>query len=225
MRITNNYIQTQFLAAIGQLQSNLATTQNQIALGQRFTTPSQDPVAAGNVNSYNLALAQSQQFDRNANMAQNRLGLEDNALSQYEGALQSIRDLALQANNSSQSDQNRAAIATQVQQIRDNLLSIANSQDGNGEYLFAGYSSKTQPFNLTAAGATYAGDQGQRQLQIAVGRTVADGRSHRGAGRSHCPAFATRRQDPPRGQVGSRAVRRPALSRRPRARAGAERRQ
>ncbi len=174
MRITNNYIQTQFLAAIGQLQANLATTQNQVALGQRFTTASQDPVAAGNVNSYGLALAQSQQFDRNANIAQNRLGLEDNALSQFTSALQSIRDLALQANNSSQSDQNRAAIAAQVEQIRDNLLSIANSQDGNGEYLFSGYSTKTLPFSLTATGATYNGDQGQRQLQIAVGRTVAD---------------------------------------------------
>ena len=175
MRVTNSYIQTQFLAAVNQLQANLAQTQNQVALGQSFTTPSQDPVAAGNVNNYNLALAQSQQFDRNANIAQNRLGLEDNALSQYQSALQSIRDLALQANNSSQTDENRSAIAAQVQQIRDTLLSIANSQDGNGEYLFSGFSSKTQPFNLTATGATYVGDQGQRRLQIAVGRTVADG--------------------------------------------------
>jgi flagellar hook-associated protein 3 FlgL len=175
MRITNSFIQTQFLAAVSQLQSNLAQTQNQVALGKSFTTPSQNPIAAGNVNSYNVALAQSQQFDRNANIAQNRLGLEDNALSQYQSALQSIRDLALQANNSTQTDQNRSAIAAQVQQIRDTLLSIANSQDGNGEYLFSGFSSKTQPFNLTATGATYAGDQGQRQIQIAAGRTIADG--------------------------------------------------
>jgi flagellar hook-associated protein 3 FlgL len=175
MRITNNFIQTQFLSAVNQLQANLAQTQNQIALGQSFTSPSQDPVSAGNVNNYNLALAQSQQYDRNSNVAQNRLGLEDNALSQFQEALQSIRDLALQANNSSQTDQNRGAIAAQVQQIRDTLLSIANSQDGNGEYLFAGYSSKTQPFALTASGANYLGDQGQRQIQIAPGRTVADG--------------------------------------------------
>jgi flagellar hook-associated protein 3 FlgL len=175
MRITNSFVQTQFLAAVSQLQANLAQTQNQVALGKSFTTPSQNPIAAGNVNSYNVALAQSQQFDRNANIAQNRLGLEDNALSQYQSALQSIRDLALQANNSTQTDQNRSAIAAQVQQIRDTLLSIANSQDGNGEYLFSGFSSRTQPFSLTATGATYAGDQGQRQIQIAAGRTIADG--------------------------------------------------
>ena len=175
MRITNSYLQTQFLAAESSLQANLARTQNQVALGQAFTSPSQDPVAAGNVNNYNLALAQSQQYDRNANIAQNQLGLEDNALSQFQSSLQAIRDLALQANNSSQTDQNRSAIAAQVQQIRDSLLSIANSQDGNSEYLFAGYSSKTQPFSLTPAGATYVGDQGQRQIQIAAGRTVANG--------------------------------------------------
>jgi len=175
MRITNTYIQTQFLAAESSLQANLAQTQNQIALGQAFTSPSQDPVSAGNVNNYNFALAQSQQYDRNANIAQNQLGLEDNTLSQFQSSLQAIRDLALQANNASQTDQNRSAIASQVQQIRDNLLSIANSQDGNGEYLFAGYSTKTQPFSLTPAGAAYAGDQGQRQLQIAAGRTVGAG--------------------------------------------------
>jgi len=175
MRITNTYIQTQFLAAESTLQANLAQTQNQIALGQSFTSPSQDPVAAGNVNNYNFALAQSQQYDRNANIAQNQLGLEDNALSQFQSALQSIRDLALQANNSSQTDPNRSAIAAQVQQIRGNLLAIANLQDGNGEYLFAGYSTKTQPFSLTPTGATYVGDQGQRQIQIAAGRTVGNG--------------------------------------------------
>ena len=179
MRITNTYIQTQFLAAESTLQTNLAQTQNQISLGQSFTSPSQNPIAAGSVNNYNAALAQSQQYDRNANIAKNQLGLEDNALSQVQSALQSIRDLALQANNSSQTDQNRSAIATQVQSIRDSLLSIANSQDGNGEYLFAGYSSNTQPFSLTATGATYSGDQGQRQIQIAAGRTV--GNSDNGA--------------------------------------------
>ena len=174
MRITNTYLQTQFLAAETSLQANLAQTQNQIALGKSFTSPSQDPVAAGNVNNYNLALAQSQQYDRNANIAQNRLGLEDNSLSQFQSSLQTIRDLALQANNSSQTDQNRGAIAAQVQQIRDHLLALANTQDGNGEYLFSGYSSKTQPFSLTATGASYVGDQGQRQIQIAAGRTVGD---------------------------------------------------
>jgi len=89
--------------------------------------------------------------------------------------LQSLRTLALEANNSSLSTQDRAAIATQATQIQNSLLALANTQDGNGEYLFGGFATQTQPFTLSASGATYNGDQGQRQVQIAAGQSVADG--------------------------------------------------
>jgi flagellar hook-associated protein 3 FlgL len=174
MRVTQTLNQIQFLASIGTLESNLSQTQNQISSNQSFSTAAQNPTAAGAVNNYNQALAQSQQYDTNANSAQTRLSTEDNALSQVQIQLQSLRDLALEANNSSLSTQDRAAIATQATQIQASLVALANTQDGNGEYLFGGFSTQTQPFSLTTAGATYNGDQGQRQVQIAAGLTIAD---------------------------------------------------
>jgi flagellar hook-associated protein 3 FlgL len=175
MRVTQNLIQTQFLTAIATLESNLAQTQNQISSSQSFTTASQNPTAAGAVNNYNQALAQSRQYDTNAGSAQTRLSTEDNTLSQVQTQLQSLRNLALEANNSTLSSADRSAIATQAAQIQKSLLGLANTQDGNGEYLFGGFSTQTQPFSLSATGATYNGDQGQRQVQIAAGQTVADG--------------------------------------------------
>ena len=86
-----------------------------------------------------------------------------------------MRDLALQANNASVSSSGRTAIAAQATQIQKSLLSLANTQDGNGEYIFGGFTTNNQPFTLTASGANYAGDQGQRQVQIAAGQTIADG--------------------------------------------------
>ena len=68
-----------------------------------------------------------------------------------------------------------SAIATQATQIQDSLLSLANTQDGNGQYIFGGFATQTQPFSVSATGATYAGDQGQRQVQIAAGQTVVVG--------------------------------------------------
>jgi flagellar hook-associated protein 3 FlgL len=172
MRVTQNLNQLNFISAMTTLESNLSQTQNQIATNLSFTTPSQNPVAAGAVNQYTQALTQSQQYDTNANSAQGRLSIEDNALSQVQSALQSLRDLALQANSGTQSDQNRAAIATQATQIQSTLVSLANTQDGNGEYIFGGFATQTQPFALSATGATYSGDQGQRQVQIAAGQTI-----------------------------------------------------
>jgi flagellar hook-associated protein 3 FlgL len=174
MRVTQSLDQTQFLSAIATLESNLSQTQNQISSNLSFTTASQNPTAAGAVNNYNQALAQSQQYDTNANSAQTRLSTEDSTLSQVQTQLQSLRDLALEANNSSLSAEDRTAIATQATQIQNSLLALANTQDGNGEYLFGGFSTQTQPFTLSATGATYNGDQGQRQVQIAAGQTVAD---------------------------------------------------
>jgi flagellar hook-associated protein 3 FlgL len=174
MRVTQTLNQLNFIAAMTTLESNLSQTQNQIATNLSFTTPSQNPVAAGAVNNYTQALSQSQQFDTNANSAQGRLSTEDNALSQVQSALQSLRDLALEANSGTQSDQNRSAIATQATQIQASLVSLANTQDGNGEYIFGGFATQTQPFALSATGATYSGDQGQRQVQIAAGQTIPD---------------------------------------------------
>src|ERR1700682_5161914 len=177
MRVTQSLNQAQFLAALTQLESNLSQTQNQISTNLAFTAPSQNPVAAGNVNNYDQALAQSQQYDSNARSAQNRLSTEDTALAQVQTELQSLRDLALQANNASVSSSGRTAIAAQATQIQKSLLSLANTQDGNGEYIFGGFTTNNQPFTLTASGANYAGDQGQRQVQIAPGHTLAAGDS------------------------------------------------
>lgn len=177
MRVTQASDQTQFLSALDTLESNIAQTQNQVSTGLAFTTPSQNPSAAGEVDNFQQVLAQSQQYTANANAAQTGLNTEDTALTQVQTQLQSLRDLALEANSGTASNQNLGAIATQAQQIQASLLSLANTQDGNGNYIFAGFASQTQPFALTATGASYAGDQGQPQVQIAAGQTVASGDS------------------------------------------------
>ena len=175
MRVTQGLEQSQFLTALDQLESNISATQNQISSGLSFTTASQNPVAAGLVTNYNQALAQSQQYDTNSNSAQSSLNTEGTALTQVQNALQSLRDLALEANNATESDQDRSAIAAQATQIQSSLLALANTQDGSGNYIFGGYSTQTQPFTLSATGAAYNGDQGQRQVQIAAGQTVVVG--------------------------------------------------
>jgi flagellar hook-associated protein 3 FlgL len=175
MRVTQSLEQSQFLTSIDQLESNISTTQNQISSGLSFTTASQNPVAAGLVTDYSQALAQSQQYDTNSNSAQGSLNIEDSTLTQVQNELQSLRDLALEANNSTESAQDRSAIATQATQIQNSLLGLANTQDGSGNYIFGGYATQTQPFAASATGATYSGDQGQRQVQIAAGETVVVG--------------------------------------------------
>jgi flagellar hook-associated protein 3 FlgL len=175
MRVTQNSEQMQFLAALNTLESNLNSTQNQISSGVSFSTASENPVAAGLVTGYNQALAQSKQYVTNSNSAQSSINTEDTALTQVQSQLQSLRDLALEANSGTESSQDLSAIATQATQIQSSLVALANTQDGSGNYIFGGFATQTQPFTLTATGATYNGDQGQRQVQIAAGQTVVVG--------------------------------------------------
>ena len=175
MRITQSLDQTQFLNSINLLESGINQTSNQMSSGLSFTSASQNPIGAGSVNNYNQALAQSQQYGTNASSAQTNLSTEDSALSQVQSQLQALRNLALEANSGVLTNSNRSAIATQAVQIQNSLLALANTTNGNGEYIFGGFAAQTQPFTLSATGATYNGDQGQRQVQIAAGQTVADG--------------------------------------------------
>ncbi|HHJ16204.1 MAG TPA: hypothetical protein ENJ80_05845 [Gammaproteobacteria bacterium] len=72
----------------------------------------------------------------------------------------------------------RTAIASEVRQLAQEVLGLANRKDGNGQFMFAGYQVLTQPFSETAPGViSYAGDAGQRQIQVGPVRQIADGDS------------------------------------------------
>jgi flagellar hook-associated protein 3 FlgL len=175
MRVTQGSQQTQFLATVDALEAGISQTQNHVSTSLSFTTPAENPTAAGAVAAYDQLLSQNQQYSTNANAAQTGLNTEDNALTQVQTQLQALRNLALEANSGTESSQNLSAIATQAQEIQNSLLSIANTQDGNGNYIFGGFASQTQPFALNPTGASYAGDQGQRLIQIGAAQTVAAG--------------------------------------------------
>jgi flagellar hook-associated protein 3 FlgL len=131
MRVTQNLNQTQFLSAIATLESNLSQTQNQISSNKAFTTASQNPTAAGAVNNYTQSLAQSQQYDTNANSAQTRLSTEDSTLSQVQTQLQSLRDLALQANRiAGDADPKQPDCACQYSR-RKRRISVRRIRDSN----------------------------------------------------------------------------------------------
>jgi len=163
------------LSGIQRLQSALDQTQRQIASGRRLLTPSDDPIAAGRALELRESLSRLEQFDRNGAIARNRLALEESALKSANDVLQRVRELAVQANNATQSNESRQLIAIELREQLDNLVQIANQKDSSGAYLFSGNLSETTPVTRAGATFTYNGDQGQRLIQIGEGRQIADG--------------------------------------------------
>lgn len=126
-------------------------------------------------------LAEASQFTDSRQSAMLTLSHEDTALQSVTTIMQNIKTLTVAAGNGTLSDADRASYATALQSNLDQLVAVANSDDGNGQFLFAGYKSGTAPFAASAGGGVqYVGDQGQRMVQIDVARQMSssdDGRS------------------------------------------------
>lgn len=178
MRISTSQLFQQGVTNMLNKQAELAKTQQQISTGDRILSPSDDPGAATRILELNQAIETTKQYQRNADFAEARLGVEEAVLTSFNDQLQRVRELAIQANNDTLTVQDRGSIATEANQILESLMQIANTRDANGEYIFAGFQSDTEPFSHDGNGNfTYAGDQGQRLLQIGSTRKVAIGDS------------------------------------------------
>lgn len=164
MRISTSQIFTQGLNAMLSQQDALAKTQQQISTGQRLASPSDDPVAAVQILSFERESNVLNQYIANGNSVKNKLSIEEGVLNGVTNVLQRIRELAVQGLNDTNSASDRADIAQEVLQLNDELLALANTQDASGNYLFSGYSTDTQPYE--SIGASYAGDDGQRNIQV-----------------------------------------------------------
>lgn len=176
MRISTSQLFRQSVDAMLEKQRELAKTEMQVASGKRILRPSDDPSSAVRILDLGEAQQRLAQYQRNADMAVARLDQEETALMGIENLLQRVRELAVRANSDTLSTEDRQAVAAEVRQHMESFVQLANSRDANGEYMFAGFSSLTQPFSHDGAGNfSYAGDSGQRSLQIGDSREVAIG--------------------------------------------------
>ncbi len=176
MRVSTQQIYQQGLASIQQQQEKISILQKQISTGQRLSNPSDDPSAASRILELEQIMALDDQYQANIGTAINRLTFEETALDQVGTLTFRIKELAIQSSNGSLSGEDLKALSAEVEERFQELLSLANSQDENGDYLFAGYNSSSQPFAAVQSGnttsVTYSGDQGQRSLQISASRQI-----------------------------------------------------
>jgi flagellar hook-associated protein 3 FlgL len=173
MRISTNMIYDTGIAGIQQRLQSQVQLQQQVSSGLRVMKPSDDPVAAAQILNLQQAQSINDQYTANSSTAQGQLGLEDSALSDLTTVLQNVKTQAVYAGNGVLSNADRANLATQLQQSYQQLLSIANRTDSNGQYLFSGYQGATAPFSESSPGTVaYAGDTGQRQVQIGAGAAI-----------------------------------------------------
>ena len=180
MRISTQAFFDRNAAGMGRLQQKLFQVQQKIGAGTKFIAPSQDPVAAARALGVSQSLTETAQYAASRSRAAQSLSMEESALQSATRVLQNVKTTIVQAGNGTLTDADRATLATSLESQFAELLGVANSTDGNGQYLFAGFKGDAPPFVQQASGVTYQGDQGQRLVQVDVARQMAatdDGRS------------------------------------------------
>jgi flagellar hook-associated protein 3 FlgL len=147
--------------------------QQQISTGKRINQPSDDPY--GMYQSLTLSSLKNTlgQYSSNLTYAKQFLSESDNALSSVGNMASQAYQLAVQAANSTTSQDARTGMVNQVTQMQQQLVSLANSQGANGEYIFAGQKTQSAPFTVVANALTYSGDTNNINVESGPGQTMA----------------------------------------------------
>lgn len=172
MRISTNTFFETGASRLGDLQTGLAKTQEQISTGRRILTPSDDPVAAAQALELTQAKEINAQLAVNRRGAQHNLNMQEKALQSVTTLIQDVQTMTVAAGSGTLDNQQRQFMATELRGRLDDLLGLANTKDGAGSYLFSGFQSTLQPFSTVAGGVQYNGDQGQRTLQVGPQRML-----------------------------------------------------
>ena len=174
MRISTSQMYQNGATSLMNGQSSLYKLQNQLSTGKKFLSAQEDPVGAALVLLNSQSLAVNKQYADNQATASSHLQLEETQLQSVVDNIQYVLGQVIAGGNGSYSDSQRNDIAKDLQGRLEFMLGLSNSADANGQYLFSGYQGNEQPFQIQSDGSVkYAGDDGQRRLQVGSSRQVA----------------------------------------------------
>jgi flagellar hook-associated protein 3 FlgL len=147
--------------------------QAKLASGKQIVKPSDDSEKSAVIQRLQTAIDRQSVYERSLDTAENRLASEESALMSSERILQRIRQLAVQSNTDTLSVDDKEILANEITSLREELLSLANTQDANGNYVFAGSNVQAKAFDVNADGdIIYQGDKTQTSVDISDQRRL-----------------------------------------------------
>lgn len=179
MRLSTNILFSQGSRALLDQQSRMAGIAEQLGSGKRVNKPSDDPRAAANLLVREHGNRVEQQYADNRAAARNRLATEEGQLNRITDVLEQAKQVLIYARNDTLNDNDRTILGTQLENIYQQTLAAANARDSDGNYIFAGFQTDTQPFSESVPGQpdsmTYYGDSNRARLQVGSTRQITAG--------------------------------------------------
>jgi flagellar hook-associated protein 3 FlgL len=173
MKISTSFLFDRATERMSTIQNKLATTQAQMAVGKQILSPSAAPDQAAAIQRLKGEVQRQESHMRTLDVAMRRYTAEETALSSSNDLLIRIKELGIQAANDTLAPDDRKAIGMEMKALRNQLLSLGNTRDNSGNYLFSGTRVNTPAFAEDANGqVVYEGDQTQTRIPAGVERTV-----------------------------------------------------
>jgi len=155
------------------VQGKLAKTQEQLSTGKEIVKPSDAPDKAAVVTRLESQIARQEGYLATLKSVNIRLTAEETALKNTSDVLFRIKELTMQGANGTLSAQDRQSVALEMRTLREQILSLANSQDVNGNYLFSGSRASQPAFENDASGRiTYLGDHARMKVDVGDNRRM-----------------------------------------------------
>ena len=173
MKVSTAYLYDRATERMSMLQNQLATTQAQMAVSKQILAPSDSPDKAAAIQRLKGEVERQDSHSRTLQVAMQRYTAEEIALQSGNDLLLRLKELGIQAANDTLGPDDRKAVATEMRALRNQLVSLGNSRDDSGNYLFSGTRVNTPAFAEDAQGQVqYQGDQTQTRIPAGVERTV-----------------------------------------------------
>ena len=173
MQISNKLFNQQQLGNFGRLNKDIQQLQSKIASGKNILKASDDPLGAIQLSAAKEQKELLGKFSSNVAAAQVRLEQANSVMGEITNVLTRMSELTTMAGNGAYDAFNREAIAREMEQLKDVLLSQVNTKDTRGQSLFSGFNSNVEAFSRNKDGTViYNGDRGVQSLQISENMTV-----------------------------------------------------
>ncbi|WP_010676915.1 flagellar hook-associated protein FlgL [Bacillus timonensis] len=168
MRITQTMLSNNMLRNLNNSYERLGKYQEQLYTQKKITRPSDDPVIAVKGMQNRTSLIEVEQHERNLSNVYNWLENSEDSLEKAGDVIHRVSELVTQANNGSLTNDDRQKLETEIEQLKEQLISIANTQV-SGKYIFSGSSTNEKPVNYDGANFTYNGNQDKIEIEVSKG--------------------------------------------------------
>ena len=174
MKISTQLLFNRASDQMSAVQNSLAESQAKLAQGKQVISPSDAPDQAAVIQRLRSVMSRQESFQSSLTTLRSRLENEDTTLKSATSLLVRAKEIAVQAANDTLAPINRKALSSEMQAVRDQLLSLANSKDTNGNFIFAGSRSQLPPFKSSRVGESpsYQGDQTRMSVMVGEQRSI-----------------------------------------------------